>query len=134
MPGTSSANMGKHGHSTRDTVARLKASLEERPPTAPLRVSLWENTADWKYYFLSGQHIGRAVKKIREEHESQGLGVQRWHTHVDADVLKFQTPLWQRQLMAGASNASTRLHRTTSIAECLRQVLKLQSEARFGGT
>ena len=46
-----------------DTVARLKASLEERPPTAPLRVSLWENTANRKYYFLSGQHIGRAVKK-----------------------------------------------------------------------
>jgi hypothetical protein len=62
---------------------------------APLRVSLWENTADWKYYFLSGQHIGRAVKKIREEHESQGLGLQRWHTQVDADVLKFETPLWR---------------------------------------
>ena len=46
-------------------VARLKASLEERPPTAPLRVSLWENTADRKYYFLSGQHIGPAVKEIR---------------------------------------------------------------------
>ena len=35
-------------------VTRLKASLEERPPTAPLRVTLWENTADRKYYFLSG--------------------------------------------------------------------------------
>ena len=51
-------------------VARLKASLEERPPTAPLRVSLWENTADRKYYFLNGQHIWRAVKKIREERKS----------------------------------------------------------------
>ena len=55
-------------------------------------------------------------------------GVQRWHTHVAADVLKFETPLAQRQLVAGASDASTRLHRTTSIAECLRQVLKLESE------
>ena len=60
--------------------------------------------------------------------------MQRWHTHVDADVLKFETPLWQRQLVAVASNASTRLHRTTSIAECLCQVLKLESEARSGGT
>ena len=94
----------------------------------PLRVSLWENTADRKFYFLSGQHIGRAVKKIRDERESQGLGVQRWHTRVAADVLRFDTPLAQRQLVAGASNASTRLHRTTSIAECLRQVLKLESE------
>ena len=56
-------------------MAWLKASLEERPLTAPLRVSLWENTADRKHYFLSGQHIGRAVKKIREERESRGLGV-----------------------------------------------------------
>jgi hypothetical protein len=109
-------------------VSRLKASLEERPPTAPLRVTLWENTADRKFYFLSGQHIGRAVKKIREAREAQGLGVQRWHTHVAADVLRFETPVAQRQLVAGASNASTRLHRTTSIAECLRQVLKLECE------
>ena len=68
------------------------------------------------------------MKKIREECVSQGLGVQRWHTHVAFNVLKFETPLWQRQLVAGASNASTRLHRTISIAECLRQVLKLESE------
>ena len=62
--------------------------------------------------------------------------MQRWHTHVAADVLRFETPLAQRQLVAGASNASTPLHRTTStplhrttsIAECLRQVLKLESE------
>jgi hypothetical protein len=107
-------------------VMRLKASLEERPPTAPVRVCLWENSADRKFYFLSGQHIGRAVKKIREDRETQGVGLQRWHTHVCADVLKFETPLWQRQLMAGASNASTRLHRSTSIAECLRQVVKLE--------
>ena len=45
-------------------VMRLKASLEERPPTAPVRVCLWENSADRKFYFLSGQHIGRAVKKV----------------------------------------------------------------------
>jgi hypothetical protein len=109
-------------------VARLKASLEERPPTAPVRVCLWENSADRKFYFLSGQHIGRAVKKIREDRETQGLGLQRWHTHVCADVLKFETPLWQRQLMAGASNASTRLHRSTTIAECLRQVVKLEAD------
>ena len=85
---------------------------------APLRVSLWENTADWKYHFLSGQHIGRAVKKIPEGHESQGLGVQRWHTYVDADVLKFQTPLWQRQLMAGTSNASTERPPSSVCARC----------------
>ena len=109
-------------------VARLKASLEKRPPRASVRVCLWENSADRKSYVLSGQHIGRAVKKIREDRETQCLGLQRWHTHVCADVLKFETPLWQRQLMASASNASTRLHRTTSIAECLRQMLEAEPE------
>ena len=66
-------------------MARLKASLEERPPTAPLRVSLWENTADRKFYFLSGQHIGQAVKKIRDERENP-----------KASVCSGGIPMWRR--------------------------------------
>ena len=39
-------------------VVRLKAILEERPTTAPVRVSVWENTADRQYYSRSGLHVG----------------------------------------------------------------------------
>jgi hypothetical protein len=113
-------------------VGRLKAILEERPPTAPVRVSVWENTADRQYYSRSGLHIGGAVKNIRDERDKHGWAPQRRHTHVCTDVLKCETPLRQRQRVAGASNAGTSRHRTTGNGEHLRQVLKLKSEPDLG--
>ena len=113
-------------------VGRLQAILDERPPTAPVRVSVWENTADRQYCSRSGQHIGGVVKKIRDERDTHGWARQRWHTHVCTDVLKCETPLWQRQRVAGGSNAGTSRHRTTGSGEHLRQVLKLKSEPDLG--
>ena len=47
---------------------------------------------------------------------------------MDVDVLKFETPLDERRTLAGALNASTRLHRTTSISECLRLLKTMDDE------
>lgn len=109
-------------------VNNLVESLKVRPPTAPIRVTAWRNEADGKLYLLSGQHLTKAVSKLRQEREQQGLQLEHWHKVVEADILKFETPLWQRQIAAGASNASTRLHRGASLTECLRLILKMEGD------
>ena len=52
-------------------VLKIVESMRLRPPREPIKVTLWENQADKKYYILSGQHVSKAVFKIREERERE---------------------------------------------------------------
>ena len=97
----------------------LMESLQERPPLCNLKLTVWENSAERKYYVLAGQHLAKALMKLREDREKNGLQLARWQKFVTADIMKFDTPLEDRRIIAGAQNASTRLHRTTTVAECL---------------
>ena len=112
-------------------VTELVASLLMRPPMHRLKVTAWENTRDRRLYVLAGQHLTKAVRKIKADRESQGLALEAWMREMDVDVLKFETPLDERRTVAGALNASTRLHRTTSISECL-QLLKVMDADPVG--
>jgi hypothetical protein len=90
-------------------VQKLCESLRSRPPTAPIRCTLWENVTERRLYILAGQHICRAVAKVRDERLQQGLRLEKWHQVVNADIMKADTPLHHRRTIAGASNASARL-------------------------
>ena len=102
-----------------DHVASLVKSLLLRPPRHPLQVTTWWNAADRRHYIMAGQHVARAVAKIAESRQAEGLPLADWHKFVCADVLKFETPLEDRQLVVGADNASTRVLRVTKVSECL---------------
>ena len=65
---------------------------------------------------------------VRDERLAGGLWLEKWHQVVSADIMKADTPLHHRRTVAGASNASARLQRTTSISECIRQILRLETE------
>ena len=108
-------------------VQKLCESLRSRPPTAPIRCTLWENVTERRLYILAGQHICRAVAKVRDERLQQGLRLERWHQVVNADIMKADTPIQHRRTIAGASNASARLQRTTGITECIKQILRLET-------
>ena len=71
---------------------------------------------------LAGQHLTRAILKVKDNRQKQGMPIDKWMTHVYADVLKFETPLDDRRLIAGAQNASTKIFRVTSVSECLQNM------------
>ena len=107
-------------------VAVLVQSLTERPPTDCLRVTVWENQSDRKTYILAGQHLCRALLRVKDNRVKDGLPVERWMTHVLADVLKWDTPLDDRKLVSGSQNASSRIVRLTTVSETLRNMLSEQ--------
>ena len=116
----------QHGQSrlVDDThVEQLVNSLTIRPPREPIKVSVWENDVDKKFYIMSGQHLARAVQRIREDREKNGLKLEHWHRFVRADVMKYRTPVDIRRTLAGAENASTKVMRVTTVSECLRNFL-----------
>ena len=116
----------EHGQSRTiddDHVEHLVNSLYLRPPREPVRVTLWENEVDKKFYILSGQHLCRAVQRVREERLQQGMKLDHWHKMVRADILKFNTPHDIRRIVAGAENASTKVMRVTTVSECLRMFM-----------
>ena len=53
--------------------------------------------------------------------------------NVEVDVLKFETPLTDRRIYAGAMNASTKVARQSTLAECVRlyQTLAVDTELDF---
>ena len=104
-------------------VDHLVNSLILRPPREPVKITVWENQVDKKYYIMSGQHLSRAVQRVKEERQKQGLKLEPWHSTVRADVLKFDTPKATRMTLAGAENASTRIQRVTTVSECLRNLM-----------
>ena len=53
---------------------------------------------------------------------------------VNAVIMKPETPLHHGRTVAGASNASARLQRTTGITECIRQILALESDPDLSQT
>ena len=110
-------------------VVELMDSLTLRPPREALKVTVWENNADRKFYLLAGQHLARAIQRLRDERLSKGLKIERWMSVVRADVLKFNTPVDIRRTVAGQENASTKLARVTTVSECIRLFLMDQSEA-----
>ena len=91
-----------------------------------VRATAWHCHDDNRLYLLAGQHIVKAIAKIRADRESKGLQLEKWHRLVQVDVLKHETPLDVRKLVAGASNASTRFQRNTTVTECLASILKLE--------
>ena len=100
-------------------VKALVNSLTLRPPRGPVAVTTWFNESDRRHYVLAGQHIARAVCKIAESRQAQGLELADWHRFVKADVLKYDTSLEDRALVCGADNASSRVVRQTKVSECL---------------
>jgi hypothetical protein len=64
----------------------------------------------------------KAVTMMKTDRLERGLPLERWLTHVRADVMKFSTPLEIRKRIGGAANASTRVTRTTTVSECLRVI------------
>lgn len=105
-------------------VKKVFDSLQVRPPREPVKVTVWENEGDKKFYILSGQHISKAVLWSREQREKTGLSLEPWHHVVRADVLKFMTPLSVRKTVSGADNASTRVQRETTVSECLKNLIR----------
>ena len=103
-------------------VAALAQSLTERPPTDCVKVTVWDNHSGRRMYVLAGQHLTRAILKVKDNRQKQGMPIDKWMTHVYADVLKFETPLDDRRLIAGAQNASTKIFRVTSVSECLQNM------------
>ena len=114
-------------------VKNLMESLTIRPPNHLLRISVWDCVTDRKTYVVSGQHLMRAVLNLRQEREEKGLQVPRWMKNVEVDVLKFETPLTDRRIYAGAMNASTKVARQSTLAECVRlyQTLAVDTELDF---
>ena len=104
-------------------VDNIVCSLKLRPPREPVRVTVWNCEMDHKFYIMAGQHLTKAVMKIRDERAADGLPLEQWMEQVRADVLKFATPKAERKTMAGADNANTRVQRTTTVYECLRTLL-----------
>ena len=105
-------------------VEELVESLKERPPLSALKVTLWEHTAERKLFVIGGQHLCRALMLLRDERVKDGLTVPHWMTHVLADVMRSDTPLNKRKLIAGSLNASGRLHRSATIADCVRLMMR----------
>ena len=101
-------------------VQQLVVSLQLRPPREPLKITVWENEADRRLYVLAGQHLSRAVQQIRDDRDSQGLKVEHWQKTVRADILMYSTPISVRRIVAGQENASTKIHRATTVSECIR--------------
>ena len=114
-------------------VKNLMESLTIRPPNHLLRISAWDCVTDRKMYIVSGQHLMRAVMNLRQEREEKGLQVPRWMKNVEVDVLRFETPLSDRRIYAGAMNASTKVARQSTVAECVRlyQTLAVDTELDF---
>ena len=104
-------------------VGKLMESLSLRPPREPIKVTVWENEADKKFYILSGQHISMAIKKLRDQREKAGLALDEFHKVVRADVLKFLTPISLRKIVSGSENASSRVMRETTVSECLKNFM-----------
>ena len=110
-------------------VSNLFLSLQERPPVEPLRVIVWHNIENGKYYLLSGQHLTKALGRVRQSRSEEGLSIAKWMTTVRADVLKYECPRKIREVVSGASNASTRVIRATKVSECLSHFLQLAQDS-----
>ena len=105
-------------------VEELVESLRERPPLTPLKVTLWEHTGERKLFVIGGQHLCRALMLLRDDRVKDGMTVPHWMTHVLADIMRSDTPLNKRKLIAGSLNASGRLHRSATIADCVRLMMR----------
>ena len=81
-------------------VQRLMNSFRTRPPREPMKVTVWENEGDNKLYLVSSQHVVKAMQKLKEERESEGLPLERYHEVVRADVLKYLTPVDARKAIS----------------------------------
>ena len=122
----------QHGQSRTlddEHVEQLMDSLNLRPPREALKVTVWQNDGDRKYYLMAGQHLARAIQRLKEERQSKGLKLEKWMTVVRADVLKFNTPIDVRRTVAGQENASSKLARVSTVSECVRLFLMDQSDA-----
>ena len=109
-------------------VQDIVQSLIFRPPLTKIRITAWENAVDRRVYVIAGQHILRALVRVKQQREAEGLPLERWNTHVDVDLLRFETPLEDRRTIAGAINATTRLSRSTTITECLKLINIMQTD------
>ena len=112
-------------------VQQLVTSLQLRPPREALKINCWENEVDRKLYILAGQHLCRAVQRIREDRLSHGLHIEDWQRTVRADILRFDTPVEVRRVVAGQENASTRISRATTVSECIKLFLLDNTEETF---
>ena len=104
-------------------VDRIIDSLRLRPPREPLKLTVWQNDADSKLYVMSGQHLAKALVRMREQRMQQGLKMEHWLEVARVDILKFNTPIAVRKQVSGADNASTRVQRDTLVSECLRNYM-----------
>ena len=64
----------------------------------------------------------RAVLFLKDERERKGLTVPYWMNYVKADILRHDTPIEARQLVAGALNASARVQKSSSVSDVLRLI------------
>ena len=93
-------------------IERIMESLKLHPPREPLKLSAWQNDANQRLYVLSGQHLAKALARLREQCMQQGLSVEHWLEVARVDILRFNTPLAGRKQVSGADNAlSTRVQR-----------------------
>lgn len=95
-------------------------------PVSNLKLTCRSNEADRRLYVISGQHLVKAVVRTKEDRESEGFPLEHWMWYVDADILRYETPI-DRKYFA-ALNASTRLMRTSTVTKCLRVMRSLETD------
>lgn len=124
-------------------VEQLVASLTRNPPLEPVTVTLWNHEGENKMYILSGQHVCKALQRVRDERMTQALPIPDWQQLVKAHILKYATPLDVRRTVSGADNAAARMVRQTSVHEVMASILgdksrddvntKIQNHLEFHG-
>ena len=128
-------------------VAERVASMRQAEPVDLLEVRVWEsdptgvNTGTVSFisgsFFpcagthkvvLSGQHSVKAMLQIRQEDLAANRDLRPWQTKVRAKVLKNETPLAVRRMIAGDSQFQQRNYKDLKLSDWATLFLKSEEE------
>ena len=87
-------------------------------------------TATGKFYILSGQHRFQAARKLAAKLESEAKTVPLWAKTFSCTVVRKETSLETRQIIAGRVQATQGAVVDPTLSERLRWLLREVTEAR----
>jgi len=109
-----------------DEVELKIKSLTQNPPDVPVMVTVWPNE-DGQLFVISGQHVSMAALKIYQDYLRRSVPAPKWCRHVNAETMKHEMPLEDRENYAGDKNAMqhaiSKFHTSQVSTRCVQYML-----------
>ena len=111
-------------------VATLREQLLLNQPSEPAHIVVWEAATGGPFYVIAGQHESKALQSIRRE-KITTEALPRYLTEVKATVIRTDTPLYVRRLIASKHQAAQQRVTRVRTSRCAEILLMVAEDEKF---